>query len=273
MADAAAAQTQTGPGARPLIIGGSDVEQGRYPYVVSLRNGPERGHFCGGSLVAPSVVLTAAHCVVGIDTAPGSESAANLSVAINRADHRNTLVGEDRRVAKEADGTYSIFVHPEYDKGGGTLTYDVAVVVLDEPVADVAPIQLPSPASDVLERPGTLLTVAGWGNLVNDPFGKGQFPQVLQSVAVPVIASWECSFAYPGEFVNGIHVCAGVAGRDACQGDSGGPLFAEMPGSRMAVQAGVVSWGANCASAGLPGVYTRLADPKISRFVRKFTGL
>ncbi len=46
----------------PRIVSGQDAQRWRYPYVVSLRSATTGGHACGGSLIAPDIVLTAAHC-------------------------------------------------------------------------------------------------------------------------------------------------------------------------------------------------------------------
>lgn len=268
--------------AKPLIIGGSEVPQGRYPYVVELAS-QLRGstaaliHDCGASLISPSVVLTAAHCVEDMVGKEGKESADPLRLVFNRADQRQRQLGEERRPRYDSsNGEYQIILHPRY-REGGTLAFDVAVILLDKPVTSVQPLMLPSPGSDVLERPGSLLTVAGWGNTFSDAGASA--PSVLQSVRVPVVASWECSFAYPMSnpdpefrFLPGSMMCAGVRGLDSCQGDSGGPLFTEIPGTSMAVQVGVVSWGEGCGKAGKPGVYAKLSAPEIYEFVSQYSG-
>src|SRR5690606_15052989 len=139
------------------------------------------------------------------------------------------FIGEERRAARGFSGDFLIRIHPRYREGEGRIPYDVAVIVLDRPVTSVEPARLPTPGSDTLERPGTSLTAAGWGNTSTDPYAPVT-PDILQSVTVPVVSNWECAFAYPGGFMEGVHICAGVTGRDSCQGDSGGPLFATRPG-------------------------------------------
>lgn len=260
---------------RPYIIGGDDTPQGKYPFVVSINeeylDGRTFGHFCGGSLVSPSLVLTAAHCVNDlIDPADEDfRDPAKVVIVVNRADQRNRRVGEQRRVL-QTSGTasgYAVVVHPKYDPE--TYSHDVAIIALDRPVLTVEPVALATPDSDVLERPGSLLTVAGWGNTSSSAVPR--LPTIMQSVKVPVVSRWECQFAYPAGWDDSM-MCAGVGGRDACQGDSGGPLFAELPDRRGFVQAGVVSYGTGCGKRGFPGGYARISEREINDFVTFFTG-
>lgn len=46
------------------VVGGSDANHGDFPFIVSLRASSTNSHFCGGSLITPKTVLTAAHCVL-----------------------------------------------------------------------------------------------------------------------------------------------------------------------------------------------------------------
>ena len=260
--------------AQPSIIGGQDARQGQFPFMVSIQRPGLDGveHFCGGTLISPSAVLTAAHCVYGYARGEPDRDPADLVLVINRAHLGAATSGVVRRVSR-GGGNFQIYVHPDWPPKGGSGT-DAAVVLLDESVPGVPIIRLPSPGSDVFERPGTQLTTAGWGNMSSDDFEPAT---QLQWVQVPILAPWECSFAYPGPepedmFDPQRQVCAGVTGRDSCQGDSGGPLFATTPNGGPAVQVGIVSWGIGCAMTGYPGVYTRLSNPEthlfLSRFVR-----
>lgn len=260
---------------RPYIVGGDDTPQGKYPFVVSINeespDGSTIGHFCGGSLVSASMVLTAAHCVDDrIDPADQLfRDPAKMVIVVNRADQRNRRVGEQRRVhpsSNTASG-YAVLLHPKYDPK--TYSHDVAIIVLDSPVLTVEPIGLATPDSDVLERPGSPLTVAGWGNMTGSPIDRSS--TVMQSVKVPAVSRWECQFAYPEDWDSSM-MCAGVGGRDACQGDSGGPLFAELPNRRSFVQVGVVSYGTGCGKQGFPGGYARISEREINDFVTLYTG-
>ena len=270
---ASAASAGVAPSLKPFVVGGRDVVQGRYPYLVSIQialdEASEGRHFCGGSLISPTSVLTAAHCVE--EFARGGVSAATLRVVANRADLR-TRTGSTAGVRLE-EGEWQVHVHPKYvsrGRNGVELPYDVAVIELDKPIRNVPLMRLPSPGSDVLERPGSLLTAAGWGNTSSNDF---IYPDVLQSVRVPALAPFECRYAYGASADTKLQLCAGTGGRDACQGDSGGPLFVETPGrNKTAIQVGVVSWGEGCAQTGKPGVYARLSNPEIFAFLNEYTG-
>eukprot|EP00962_Isochrysis_galbana_P061329 scaffold36416_cov219-Isochrysis_galbana.AAC.1 len=106
-----------------------------------------------------------------------------------------------------------------------------------------------------------MATVAGWGRTSPEGISPQVYPNKMYEVSVPIVSRNECAraYGYTGGFPREM-MCAGVdeGGKDSCQGDSGGPLFVEVDGSPVVV--GIVSWGAACATAGYPGVYTRVSE-------------
>ncbi len=194
-------------------------------------------------------MLTAAHCVQDIRP----DMVGDVSVIVGR-----TVLSDDSQ--GYARDVRQIYVHPKYKDD---YAYDAAVLILSSPVTEVAPIQLATPGTDALERPGRLLTGIGWGNTVQqDPFpneGVWNGPDQLQEVQVPVVSAAECSISYD-DLDPALDLCAGKTGKDTCQGDSGGPLFVKVPRQESYVQVGLVSRGIGCAATGYPGVYTRVAN-------------
>jgi secreted trypsin-like serine protease len=267
VAAAAIATTMAGTAgaAPPPVVGGTDVPDGKYPFMATLQFegfGPSAydRHFCGGTLIGPYTVLTAAHCVTWI--APEEED--QLSVIVGRTLLTNETQGQAR-------GVTDFIVHPGYNPEEGSFVPDVAVLLLDEPVTDIQPVALVTPGTDALERPGRVVTGVGWGNIVRqDPFpggGVSVYPDRLQEVGVPIVSDDECQVSYEGSVVPEYEVCAGRTGKDTCQGDSGGPLFAAVPGSTRVIQIGVTSWGAGCAAPGFPGVYAQLSNEDVGDFI------
>jgi len=221
-----------------LIVGGEPATQGELPYQIDLRYGGS--HYCGGSLVIvgdTQLVITAAHCV-------DSGSATSFTVTAGDLSMRDTTGREQRRQVTR------IIVHEDYGVYG--YENDIALLLIDQPYDlndDVAPIPLPTQG----QLTGGEILVSGWGTLSSG----GSSPDILQKVAIPVVADDECADAYSGEHFEESMLCAGLAegGKDSCQGDSGGPLRA-LDGGYLA---GIVSWGYGCAAAGYPGVNTEVA--------------
>lgn len=213
------------------IVGGSRASIADHSYAVYLAS-PDGFQFCGGSIVAPDKVLTAAHCAAG-------KQPADVLVVAGRED-------KDSGAGMTAAVT-SIWVHPEFTEVRAG--FDVAVLTLDKelPYTEIEP----ATADDKdMYQAGTQGLILGWGRLAAD----GESSRYLMQAAVPVIADDGCTASYPAYLAEAM-TCAGYpeGGIDSCQGDSGGPLVLN------GKLAGVTSWGEGCAAAGKPGVYTRIA--------------
>ena len=219
------------------IVGGYEASPQTARWQVSLqdRNGQ---HFCGGSLISPRWVLTAAHCVPG---------ARPEDVMVMHGSNSLSAGGSKRGVSR-------IIVHENYrNVEAGD---DIALVELDRPFPGAGTVQLQGPQLNrVFGPPGACAMVTGWG----DTQGRSGFPDLLQAVDVPVVDPAECERAYPGRISDG-QVCAGYrqGTRDSCRGDSGGPL-AVRGGPSEWTQLGIVSWGEGCARPNSYGVYTRVS--------------
>ena len=232
------------------IIGGTGASTQQEPWMVALGSrsvyGDYRsGQFCGGTLVSPTKVVTAAHCLYDESTMRPANRP-DLKVIVGRTD-LSTSAGSEVAVSQ-------VWIDPDYSMRSNM--WDVAVLTLAVPQPGRAVLPLVDQGATAPYQPGTAATVYGWG----DTKGNGQYPMTLHSVQVPMIADSTCARDYPGgpdgAFQASSMVCAGEqsrGGRDACQGDSGGPLVVA---GRLV---GLVSWGTGCAEAGHPGVYTRVA--------------
>jgi len=217
-----------------LIVGGAEVQYGQELYVTGLRDTVTSAARCGGSLIAPKLVLTAAHCVSGwINYA-----------SIGSHFVSGSIDGERIRVV-------NAIRHPMYKDSSSS--YDFAILEL-ETASIITPMTI-SYDDDSFNAPGAIGTVRGWGTTSEG----GTQSDVLKEVGVKIWNNDDCKVVYP--VVDGTMICAGGAlGEDSCQGDSGGPLTVVRNG--IEVQVGIVSFGDGCARQNIPGVYSRLSQAK-----------
>uniref|UniRef100_A0A8C6CWX0 Peptidase S1 domain-containing protein n=1 Tax=Moschus moschiferus TaxID=68415 RepID=A0A8C6CWX0_MOSMO len=234
-------------------VGVHDAPPGRWPWQASLRRHSEQReqweHVCGGSLVHPQWVLTAAHCT-------GRPQASAFRVQVGQL-----RFYDPDRLMKVTE----IIPHPDYDhllsaKGGA----DIALLRLEAPVTlspHVRVVSLPPASLRVPER--KMCWVTGWGDIRLG--GLLRLPHHLQEVEVPIVGNEACNQHYQNssadaarQIIKDDMLCAGSEGRDSRQGDSGGPLVCSWNGTW--VQVGVVSWGDVCGHRDVPGVYTRVTS-------------
>lgn len=224
----------------PKIVGGQNAVQGEFPFIVSLRSA-SYGHFCGGSLVAPNWVLTAAHCVKG-----GSVDEVWIG-----------LLNQNDQAGVEKMKAIKIVAHQGYDSS--SMENDFALIQLDKN-SSYKPISLNEKELLVMNANSQIMvTTAGWGALREGSYG---LPSALQKVDIPLVSQADCNdkTAYNGD-IKDTMLCAGYkqGGKDSCQGDSGGPLvMRDTTGENILV--GVVSWGEGCARANKYGVYAKVSS-------------
>ncbi|XP_076160506.1 uncharacterized protein LOC143143294 isoform X2 [Ptiloglossa arizonensis] len=230
-----------------------DAEFGEYPWQVAIlkKDPTESVYVCGGTLVSPKHILTAAHCVK-------MYAARDLRVRLGEWDV-NHDVEFYPYIERDVAG---IHVHPEFY--AGTLYNDIAILRIDHQIdfqrnPHVSPACLPDKRDDFAR---SRCWTTGWGK---DAFGDfGKYQNILKEVDVPVVSNQICEQQMrrtrlgPGFDLHAGFICAGgEEGKDACKGDGGGPMVCERHGRWQL--AGIVSWGIGCGQAGVPGVYSRVS--------------
>ncbi|KAG1688953.1 hypothetical protein DVH05_002939 [Phytophthora capsici] len=214
----------------PGILNGGIVPPGTKTYTTGVRPTANGTDFCGGSLITPTHVLTAAHCMAG-DIQYVSVGTHFLS---------GTEDGEQIKVL-------NMTRHPKY--ASETNSYDFLVLELERP-SSFSPVAL-AKADDSDVAAGGNATVMGWG--VTEQ-GGSQSNELLR-IDVPIVNNSACAKVLD---VDSTMLCAGgELDKDSCQGDSGGPLILEQPAEDVLI--GVVSWGNGCGRVGYPGVYARVS--------------
>ena len=240
------------------IINGTEAPKGRYPYQVALLTGVDFDfQFCGGTLIHPDWILTAAHC------SPPREYVAhinhhNLSDATNGGDDYE-VIGVDFEVR-----------HPRFDSG--TLNYDFMLLKLN--ASSTFPLVTLDDGTANLTS-GVDVTVMGWGFINNDgEQGPIESSDILLETELDVVDNDVCKAVYDFFYsffdqenedlnfyqVTDENMCAARDGTGFCQGDSGGALILKGDNATTDVQVGIVSWALGCAREATPSVLARISE-------------
>ena len=241
-------------------MNGQEVKGGSWPFIVGLLANTDgtfyNRHICGGSVLSPTRVLTAAHCVHKGD---GKTPTEGLQVVVGEHDLTSTD-GPERVV-----NVNCIKMHPKYNHT--TEDFDFAILEVDDMELngiDRSIVCLPELNQHVKAMNGEgqqQCYVAGWGNTGYDKVQEISRDQAekLISVRLDIFTDEYCRANFKKDFdeihgvkgwmpADGSAFCAGRqdAEKNACVGDSGGPLVCVVDG--VAIQYGIVSHGVGCGT-------------------------
>ncbi|CAH1791983.1 unnamed protein product [Owenia fusiformis] len=223
-----------------IIIGGIEVKpKNNFPWMVLIES-----EGCGGSLISPRHVLTAAHCVENED-----------KITLKTGKHDRTIM-EKTEQSRTVRNIRNIIVHPSFDG----INHDIAIIIITPPIelnSHTQPVLLPtSPIFNMKTTKDRQCEVAGWGRTSLDNLRNSE-------VLLHVILKQEekCNLIKADrKAITKDMFCASEDGKDSCFGDSGGPFMCRDEKTSKWTQYGVVSWGPVDSCGEKSGVYTKVPN-------------
>ncbi|XP_073975542.1 venom serine protease-like isoform X1 [Rhodnius prolixus] len=238
------------------IVGGTDAGINEFPSMALAVHVPRRVQWCGATIIARTVALTAGHCFI-TDSNPH-----NYGLLVGEHDTSTRAETNATKLLKISKIIVHPYFHPSSDGN------DIALMVTETMIeysSRVGPACLPfNLDKNYLLRKYVIVT--GWGFLENG----GPISNKLQKISLQIIPDSNCTQVYDYKFKPEKHLCAYSPGKDACQFDSGGPLYFYKYLTNLYTVVGIVSYGSGCASADpslninvhyyLPWIFSQLPD-------------
>jgi hypothetical protein len=236
------------------IVGGMDADIKDYPWQISIFSLDESGnllsHSCGGSIIDPYWIVTAAHCIR------------------DKAYKRQKIIAEITDLSRAYYGQVmeitDYIIHPDYNPD--SITNDIALLRLSMPIdtsghgASVIKMVTPQDEINGIIAPGVIATITGWGTTEY----MGDSPDRLQVAELPIISIETANQWFHEASSDVTEVKEGMlpagfeeGGVSSCHGDSGGPLVVKDNENEWNL-AGITSWGDVCGEAKQPAIYTRI---------------